>query len=158
MDKLENIKLAFVAIFTMAGNWLGILAMPAYMLVLTNVVDYFTGLVAAKHRGERISSEIGFWGIFKKISMWVLVWVGYELDFIISTLAQLVHIDINIAGIIPLVTILWLMINELISILENIRDIGVEIVWLNRLIQLVLEKTEETAQAALPADTQHREV
>ena len=158
MDKLENIKLAFVAIFTMAGNWLGILAMPAYMLVLTNVVDYFTGLVAAKHRGEKISSEIGFWGIFKKISMWVLVWVGYELDFIISTLAQLVHIDINIAGIIPLVTILWLMINELISILENIRDIGVEIVWLNRLIQLVLEKTEETAQAALPADTQHREV
>ncbi|MBQ7816153.1 MAG: phage holin family protein [Oscillospiraceae bacterium] len=144
--KIEDIKLIFVAVFTVIGSWLGELAMPFYMLVLTNVVDYATGIVAAKHRHEKISSEIGFWGIFKKICMWALVWVGWVTDFIVGQLTQLVHLDISFAGIVPLVVILWLMINELISILENISDIGVNIGWLNKLIHFVLEKTEETVE------------
>ena len=145
MDKLEGMKFTFAAAFAALTGWLGALAWPFYFLLLTNLVDYVTGIMAAKCRGEKVSSDVGFRGIAKKVCMWLLVLVGYIVDFIIVEMGHTVHIDIGLTNIVALVVIFWLMANELISILENINDVGVDYPKpLMKILELVKEKTEET--------------
>lgn len=146
MSYLDKIKGGFIAVFTVISSLLGNLATPFYFLVLTNVLDYVTGIFASRERGEKVSSAIGAKGIVKKVCMWLLVLVGYILDYIILTLAQTAHIQIGFTGTVAFVVIFWLMINEIISILENVHDIGVDIPLLTKLAKYILKKTEEMAE------------
>ena len=139
MKAIDRIKVFFVTIFTLVHGWLGVLAVPFIFLVATNIVDYVRGIV-------------------KKIFMWLLVFVGYVVDYAIEAISTTMHIDINVGGIVALAVIFWLMVNELISILENIHDVGVPLPpFLVKLVDYIKEKTEETADAALPVNTEHRE-
>ena len=144
MKSIDKVKAAFISLFTAINTALGVLALPFYMLVLVNVIDYVTGIMAAARRGEKISSSIGFWGIVKKVCMWLLVLVGWVVDFILQTVAQTIHLDIHFTSIVAFVVIFWLMANELISILENIHDVGVEYPEpLMKILEYVKEKTED---------------
>jgi Phage-related holin (Lysis protein) len=66
MDKLKG---SIIAVFTALSAWLGFLAVPVLLLVAVNVIDYGTGLAAAKYRDQKISSYKGFRGIAKKVCM-----------------------------------------------------------------------------------------
>ena len=145
MKAIDKIKVAFVGGFTAVNTALGVLAIPFYMLVFANVVDYVTGIMAAARRGEKVSSSVGIWGIAKKICMWILVLVGWFVDYILKTAAQTIHLDIQFGSIVAFVVIFWLMANELISILENIHDVGVDYPEpLLKLLEYVVEKAEDT--------------
>ena len=145
MNELNKIKLMFVAVFTAVNGWLGALAMPFYILVGMNIVDYITGIYAAKCRGERVSSDVGFRGIAKKICMWLLVLAGWIVDYIIMTMGEMLDIRTGFNCLISLAVIFWLLANELISILENISDIGTPLPpFLLKLAQMVKDKAEET--------------
>lgn len=144
MDRLDGVRIGFTAAFAALTAWLGVLAWPFYFLLLTNVIDYITGIMAAVRRNEKVCSATGIWGIAKKVCMWLLVLVGYIVDFMISQMAVTVHIDIGIQNFVALVVIFWLMANELISILENISDVGVNYpAPLKKILELVKEKGEE---------------
>ena len=143
MDFVVKIKLAFITVFTVISGWLGALATPFYILVGINIIDYITGVYAAKCRGEKVSSNVGFRGIAKKICMWLLVLVGFVVDYIILSLTTTLHIEVGVAHIVATAVIFWLMANELISILENIDDIGVNVPWLIKIVELIKDKTEE---------------
>ena len=146
--KLEDIKIAFIAALTVVNGWLGSLAMPFYILVLTNIIDYVTGIWAAASRGERISSKRGFAGIAKKVCMWLLVLVGYIVDYIIISMGHTMHIEFGFECLVAAAVVFWLLANELISILENIADIGVPMpAFLLRAVELVKEKAEHAADA-----------
>ena len=121
---MKEIKLFFVAIFATLSSWLGILAIPMLVLVGLNVTDYITGIVASKYRGQKITSYKGFRGIAKKVCMWLLVVVGGVLDWLIMYAGDTIGIDIKFKFVIACVVAVWLICNELISILENIKDIG----------------------------------
>ena len=82
MDKIE--KIGITALLAGLFQWLGMLAVPLLLLVLLQLIDYGTGLAAAKYRQEAISSYKSFRGIVKKVCMWLLVAVGGVLDFLIS--------------------------------------------------------------------------
>ena len=53
MDKL---KVTIIAIISTIMSGLGILAIPVFLLVGCNVMDYITGLIATQYRNEVISS------------------------------------------------------------------------------------------------------
>ena len=125
MDKAE--KIGFTAIFSAIFAWLGIVAVPFLLLVTLNIIDYATGLVAAKYRSEKISSYRSFKGIAKKICMWLLIAVGGVLDWLITYAAQNIGIDIGVSFVVAIIVAVWLMCNEIISILENMLDIGVRL-------------------------------
>ena len=76
MKDIDKIKVVFITVFTAIHGALGTLAIPFYILVGVNIIDYFTGIYAAKCRGEKVSSNVGFHGIAKKVCMWLLVLVG----------------------------------------------------------------------------------
>ena len=147
MKDINKIKITFITVFTALNGWLGSLATPFYILVLTNIIDYITGIGAAIYRGERVSSETGFHGIAKKVCMWMLVLVGYIVDYIIISMGNTMNIQFGFDCLIAAAVVFWLLANELISILENVADIGVPMpAFLMKAVELVKEKTEHTMQ------------
>ena len=94
------------------GGWDGFL----YALVAFVVIDYITGLMVAVLE-KRLSSEVGFRGIFKKVVLFSLVAVGHIVD---SRLLQ------N-EGVIRTAVIFFYLSNEGISILENTAKIGLPV-------------------------------
>lgn len=151
---MDKIKAVVIAVFTALSAWLGVLAVPVYILVLVNVIDYGTGLAAAKYRGEAVSSYRGFRGIAKKICMWLLVCLGAIVDMLITYGAEQAGITLNLGYAVASLVAVWLICNELISILENIADIGVQLPpFLSRIVENLKAQAESKGAAALPTDT-----
>lgn len=121
---MENVKKWFIGIGTLLSSWLGILYVPMLVLILCNIIDYGTGLCAAKYRDETIKSYKSIRGIAKKVCMWLLVAVGAMLDWLLQYAAETVGITIGLNFIVASIVAVWLIANEIISILENVRDIG----------------------------------
>lgn len=159
MREGKGIQATVVLIFTTLTAWLGHLAIPMYVLVACNVVDYLTGLMAAPHRGEHPNSYKGFNGIAKKISMWILVGVGAMIDVLITYAAEQVSPGFMEPFIVAIVVAIWLAFNEMISILENIRDIGVVLPpFLLKLVKMLKKKTEDVVDKEVDnADDKNRE-
>ena len=124
MDKIE--KIGFTALFSALFSWLGMISVPILLLVLLQLIDYGTGLVAAKYRQEVISSYKSFRGIAKKVCMWLLVAVGGVMDWLISYAGKSMGFSFR-SFVVAVVVCVWLMCNEIISILENMTDIGVKL-------------------------------
>ena len=124
MNKLKSV---FIVFFSTISSWLGILAIPVAALIICNLFDYATGLMASKYRNESINSYKGFRGIAKKICMWLLVGVGAMIDWLIIYAGNTVGISIPVSFLVACVVAVWLIANEIISILENMVDIGVSI-------------------------------
>lgn len=144
MDFMDKIKLAFVAAFTALNTFLGALAIPFYILIGANIVDYITGIIASAYRGEAVSSNKGFRGIAKKVCMWLLVAVGYALDYCVIILGETMGITIGFKCLVSAAVVFWLLFNELISLLENINDIGAPLPpFLVKLCTMLKDKTEE---------------
>ncbi len=150
MDKL---KIAFIAVFTALSAWMGVLAVPALLLAAVNVIDYATGLAAAKFRDQKISSYKSFRGIVKKVCMWLLVGIGAIIDMLITYGAEKAGIVMPIGYAVASLVAVWLICNEIISILENMADIGVSYpAFLKRIVDKVRDQVESKAAQALPED------
>ena len=94
------------------GGWDGFL----YALLAFVVIDYLTGLMCAV-LDKKLSSEVGFRGIFKKVIMFALVGVGHIIDK--SVLGD--------GSVIRTAVIFFYLSNEGVSILENAAHIGLPI-------------------------------
>lgn len=155
---MEKIKTVFVGVFTALSAWLGILAIPVYLLVCCNVIDYGTGLAAAKKRGQVINSSVGLNGIIKKVCMWLLVCLGAMVDILITYGAEQAGITLNFGYAVGCLVAVWLICNEIISILENMVDIGVDLPpFLARVVENLKTQVEKQGAAALPDDTNKTE-
>lgn len=143
---MKQIKALFITFFSALAGWLGILAIPVLILVICNVIDYITGLVASKYRGQAINSYKGFRGIAKKVCMWLLIGVGAMIDWLIIYAGTSIGITIPVNFLIACVVAVWLIANEIISILENMVDIGVTIPpFLVPLVKNIKKQVEDKA-------------
>lgn len=141
-----NLKVGTTAVFALISAVLGDLYIPVILMVLCNVIDYATGLMAVSSRKEELSSYRSIRGIMKKVSMWLLVVVGAIVDELIKYAATSAGITIPISFLVACVVAIWIICSELISILENIVDIGVKLPpFLLPIIKLLQQKTEDTA-------------
>lgn len=143
---MEKVKVIVTAIVSSIMSWLGILAVPVFLLVGCNVLDYITGLCAAKYRSERIDSYKGFRGIVKKVCMWLLIVVGAFVDILLTYAAEYIGLAVAVPFVVATVVAVWLIVNEIISILENMVDIGVDMPpFLLPLVKNIKHQVEETA-------------
>lgn len=127
---MDKIKAFFIMALSAVFNWLGILAFPVLILLGCNIFDYYTGIGAAPHRNpdedKPVKSYKSIRGISKKVCMYILIILGWFVDVLIeSTLTQL--IPITIPPVFAITITCWLIFNEIISILENMDDMGVAI-------------------------------
>lgn len=90
-------------IVSLFGGWDAML----YTILLFAVLDYFTGILKAFYK-KQLSSEIGFKGIIKKIMVFVVVAVAYNVQRMTGNAIPLREI-----------VIVFFICNEALSILEN---------------------------------------
>lgn len=124
---MQKIKAVFIMIWSIMFSWLGILALPVVLLVVGNVTDYITGIMASQYREEQVSSYKGIRGIYKKVGMWILIFVGWMMDMLMNYTVQYIGLSISLPYVVATVVAVWLICNEVISILENLIDMDVAI-------------------------------
>jgi len=122
MNKVKTIKGVIASIMGVLNSIFGILAIPIVLLVVCNIVDYATGILASKFRGQQISSYKGIRGITKKIAMWLLVVVGAIFDILLEYSVVQFGFGYPFNFVIAAIVAIWIVVNELISILENLKD------------------------------------
>ena len=115
-DLINWIQLTITAVGGYLGYVLGGCDGFLYALITFMIMDYITGVMLAIV-DRRLSSKIGFRGIFKKILIFVMVAVGYVLDSKI----------IGNGSAIRAAVIFFYISNEGISILENSSKLGLPI-------------------------------
>lgn len=145
MDKAQ----AWVTIAVSAVmDFLGILAIPVFLMVGCNIIDYITGLMASRYRDEQVSSYKGIRGIIKKVSMWLLVVVGAMVDELIRYATQTMGLDMRIPFIVATLVAVWIVVNEIISILENLVDIGIDLPpFLMPIVKRIKKEVEEIGES-----------
>lgn len=119
----EEIKIFLAAACAAVWSYARTLLWPLVILIIVMVIDYISGVAAAWAKKE-LSSRVGILGIVKKLSYLALVVVGCVIDYLISYMGSAVSgMEVTIKAV-GLVVICWLIINELISILENVARQG----------------------------------
>ena len=147
MDFLKVVKAVCVTVFGLLSSWLGVLAVPVYVLVGCNVMDYLTGLAAAHRRGQKVSSYKGINGIAKKVCMWLLIAVGAVVDWLLLYCGDQLGVEMHLPMLVSSLTAVWLIVNEVISILENIGDTGVPLPgFLTKIVQGLKSKIESAEE------------
>lgn len=110
-------------------------------LLLFMITDYITGLMvaavnknSAKTESGRLSSEIAYRGIAKKLSMICMVAIGYSCDNILNIQNFLIRETV----------IMSFIINELLSVTENVGLMGVPIPnIIKNAIEILRQKEED---------------
>lgn len=113
------------------GWWLGGVDGFLYALIAFVVMDYITGVMTATLE-KKLSSAIGFRGIFKKVCIFTLVGIGHILDTQV----------IKAGSVIRTAVIFFYLSNEGISILENSVKIGLPVP--KKLREVLMQLKEET--------------
>lgn len=119
MDKTNSIKLIISGIGAFLSAKLGLLYPVLMFLLLSMIIDYGTGMISAGYNHE-IQSRRGMWGIIKKAMYGVVVAVAMITDWIIINVAANIGIDVPTSTFFGLLVAIWLIFNELVSILENL--------------------------------------
>ena len=118
------------------------LIVPVVMLAIVMLADYLTGLARAWVT-KQLSSRIGVLGIVKKVSYLFVVGVAIVIDFVIQYAAGKAGLDFGSVYFFGLLVTIWLILNEYISILENLADIGVPLpAFLVKLVKRLKKTTE----------------
>ncbi len=119
------------------------LMVPLIVLVCVMLLDYATGMAKAWHRGE-LSSRVGVRGILKKLGYVVTVAVAGVMDWLISYGLAQAGIDVHLPFLLGMIVTCWLIINELISILENVAAMdGPVPPWLGRLLNKLKQTVDD---------------
>lgn len=149
MEKhVGEIKAAVVLGLSAITARLGVLAVPLGLLVVCSVMDYATGLMAAPFRGQVRSSYKGLRGIIKKLMLWTLVAVGVVIDITIRYLTEQWDVAVPFSFVVATVVCVWLVANELLSILENVSDAGVPVPpLLKPAVKWLKDKAEKKSHA-----------
>jgi toxin secretion/phage lysis holin len=117
MKEIWNwIQIVFAAIGGGIGWFLGGADGFLYALIAFVVIDYITGVMCAIV-DKKLSSEVGFKGIFKKVLVFILV--GVATSSTCRCLGQ--------AGVLRTAVIFFYLSNEGVSLLENAGHLGLPI-------------------------------
>jgi toxin secretion/phage lysis holin len=134
---MKNVINFIQAVFTAIGGYIGWFLGGVdgfmYALIAFVVIDYITGLMVAVLE-RRLSSEVGFRGIFKKVLIFVMVGIGNIVDVYL----------IDSGSAIRTAVIFFYVSNEGISIIENSAKIGLPIPQKLKDILKQLDKEENS--------------
>ena len=107
-------------VFTAVGGWLGYFLGGCdgllYALIAFVVIDYITGVMCAIAE-KKLSSEVGFKGICRKVLIFLLVGIANILDVQV----------IQTGSVIRTAIIFFYISNEGVSLLENAAHLGLPV-------------------------------
>ena len=147
MDKNSVLKLTLATIGGGLTAYFGMIAVPIAVLAAAMLIDYASGMTKAWLAGE-LSSRVGLRGIVKKVGSLAVICVAAIVDWLMISGLQRVGITLRLDYCFGLIVTIWFIINECISILENLAAIGVPLpgfltAMVKRLAAVVDERAEE---------------
>ena len=129
---VTTVQYVFAGIGGFMGWFLGGLDGFLYALLMFVVIDYVTGLMAAFVE-KKVSSEVGFKGICRKVIIFLLVGIANILDMQV----------IGTGSVLRTAVIFFYISNEGVSLLENAGHLGLPIPVK---IKSVLEQLHDRAE------------
>ena len=101
------------------------------------IMDFVTGIVSSLATGEKISSEVGYKGFWKKMALILALAFGIFLDAFIPIMVGVIALEIPFAMPIGTIVGCYIVINEAISIVENINKAapGTLPKWIKRMLE-----------------------
>lgn len=143
----KGLKTGVIVVLSAVMDFMGILAIPVLLMVGCNIIDYITGVIASKYRDEKLDSYKGIHGIIKKVCMWLLVLVGAFIDGLLMYATQTIGLSIQVPFIVATLVAVWIVVNEIISILENLVDIGIDLPpFLMPIVQRIKKGVEDAGE------------
>jgi len=123
----QNTLLAVQAVFSLSltavSAYFDRLFVPVAVLFLAMVADYLSGMARAWVTST-LSSKTGWKGIIKKLCYLLAVCAGLGTDALLS-FASIPPESEGFPCPVACLVAVWLLINELISILENLNGLGI---------------------------------
>lgn len=147
-----TIQGAAAAAFAWVSAKLGILLPVLGILLFLMVVDYVTGMLAAKteaidHPNDAEygwSSKKGAKGILKKVAYMCVIAAAMVLDYIILSVGSHIGIEIRTTAFFGLLVAIWYVLNEMLSIVENAGRMGAGVPeWLMKYIAALKKKVDD---------------
>lgn len=136
-------KALFAAMLAALAAYMRALVGPLIVLFTVMVLDYISGISAAWINGQ-LDSGIGIRGIIKKICYLLIVAVGMALDYLIGVIGGTFGVQVDNIFFVGLLVIVWLIINECISILENADEMKLPVpAFIGKLLVRLRRHTEE---------------
>ena len=132
---MKEFWLMIKAVFTGLGGWIGYYLGGCdgllYALIAFVIVDYLTGVMCAI-ADKKLSSNVGFKGICRKVLIFLLVGIANIID--VQVIGQV--------GILRTAVIFFYLSNEGVSLLENAGHLGLPI---PEQLKTVLEQLHDRA-------------
>jgi toxin secretion/phage lysis holin len=132
-------------VFTAVGGWLGYFLGGCDGLLIALLIfvifDYITGIMCAI-ADKKLSSEVGFKGICRKVLIFVLVGIGNVID--VQVLGQ--------PGVLRTAIIFFYLSNEGLSLVENTAHLGLPI---PEKLKAVLEQLHDRENIETKEDNNH---
>jgi toxin secretion/phage lysis holin len=112
------------------------------------VFDFATGLIKANIKGE-VSSEVGKKGFFKKMALLICLFFGFFLDFVIPYMCATIGIKIPFETPFGLIICFYIVLNESISICENLYacNPGIMPKWVVRMLKSAKQQIDDKGGA-----------
>lgn len=128
----NTIQLVITAIGGWLGYFLGGCDGPLFALMAFVVIDYITGVMCAIN-DRKLSSEVGFRGICRKVLIFLLVGIANILDVQV----------IGTGSVLRTAVIFFYLSNEGVSLLENAAHLGLPV---PDAIKTVLEQLHDRSE------------
>ena len=128
----NTIQLVFSALGGWLGYFLGGCDGLLYALIAFVVIDYLTGVMCAI-TDKKLSSAVGFKGIFRKVLIFLLVGIANVIDVEV----------IGTGAVLRTAVIFFYISNEGVSLLENAGHLGLPV---PEKIRSVLEQLHDRAE------------
>lgn len=146
MTNSTPIKAVISAAIAAIGAYLGHIIVPVFVLGVVMVCDYISGVAAAWVHNE-LSSRVGVIGFVKKLCYLLLVVIGIAVDYVIHLTGAQLGFNLERVFFFGLIVTVWLILNECISILENVDRIGGPVPpFLKKIIEHLKQTTEKQAE------------
>ncbi len=109
------------------------------------VFDWITGIIASKATGKAISSKVAVKGFYKKVALFAALFFGFFLDFFIPYMLNYVNIDMPITALFGMIFGCYIVINESISIAENLYKCNPDVLpkWVIELLEGVKKQIDD---------------
>lgn len=122
MNMNKVIKYAASLLTGLAASFWSLYGAIIICVCVVIIMDFITGIVAALATGEKISSETGYRGFWKKVALILALAFGIFLDAFIPIMLGVVSLELPFTMPIGTIVGCYIVINEAISIIENINQ------------------------------------